>query len=243
MADLSTLKPGTRVFDRHRNRERLIHSVEPLGQVVKLWFKDSHTGVLEPMTFPISEVERRFEVVESGTSAFRADSETVRLLAESYRLQHAYLFNPVFATETSLIDALPHQLIAVYDHMLKQPRLRFLLADDAGAGKTIMAGLYIREMLLRRMISRVLVVPPAGLVGNWEKSCATCSGCAFIFSKARTLNATIRSSIRATTWQSSAWTHSGVTGCASACSRLHPMIWLSLMRRTSSLLAATLMGR
>jgi len=169
MADLSTLKPGTRVFDRHRNRERLIHAVEPLGRVVKIWFKDPHTGALEPMTFPISEVERRFEVVESGTSAFRADSETVRLLAESYRLQHAYLFNSVFATETSLIDPLPHQLIAVYDYMLKQPRLRFLLADDAGAGKTIMAGLTIREMLLRRLINRVLIVPPAGLVGNWEK--------------------------------------------------------------------------
>ncbi len=169
MADLSTLKPGTRVFDRHRNRERLIHAVEPLGRVVKIWFKDSHTGALEPMTFPVSEVERRFENMESGASAFRADSETVRLLAESYRLQHAYLFNPVFATETSLIDALPHQLIAVYDHLLKQPRLRFLLADDAGAGKTIMAGLYIREMLLRRLINRVLIVPPAGLVGNWEK--------------------------------------------------------------------------
>jgi len=107
MTSLSTLKPGTRVFDRHRNRERLIHAVEPLGHVVKLWFKDSHTGVLEPMTFPISEVERRFKVVELGTSAFKADSETVRLLAESYRLQHAYLFNPVFATETSLIDAPP----------------------------------------------------------------------------------------------------------------------------------------
>lgn len=169
MADLSALKPGTRVLDKHRGRERLIHAVEPLGHVVKIWFKDSHTSALEPMTFPISEVERRFEVVESGTSAFRADSETVRLLAESYRLQHAYLFNPVFATETSLIDALPHQLIAVYDHLLKQPRLRFLLADDAGAGKTIMAGLYVREMLLRRLISRVLIVPPAGLVGNWEK--------------------------------------------------------------------------
>jgi hypothetical protein len=57
----------------------------------------------------------------------------------------------------------------VYDHLLQHPRLRFLLADDAGAGKTIMAGLYIREMLLRRLVERVLIVPPAGLVGNWER--------------------------------------------------------------------------
>lgn len=59
--------------------------------------------------------------------------------------------------------------MAVYEHMLTQPRLRFLLADDAGAGKTIMAGLYIREMLARRLIHRVLIVPPAGLISNWER--------------------------------------------------------------------------
>lgn len=68
-----------------------------------------------------------------------------------------------------MIDPLPHQRIAVYDYLLKQARLRFLLADDAGAGKTIMAGLYMREMLSRRLISRMLIVPPAGLVGNWER--------------------------------------------------------------------------
>ena len=165
----SSLHPGARVFDRKRGRERLIQSVEPLGRVAKIWFKDAQTGALEPTTFSLAEIEQRFEVVERGTSAFRGDSEIVRLLAESCRLAHAYLFNPAFATETSLIDALPHQLIAVYDYLLKQPRLRFLLADDAGAGKTIMAGLYIREMLLRRLVSRVLIVPPAGLVGNWER--------------------------------------------------------------------------
>ncbi|MCR4442853.1 MAG: helicase-related protein [Peptococcaceae bacterium] len=100
---------------------------------------------------------------------FTAPSEAVRTVVEAVRLAYGHLFNPVFATETSLIDALPHQRIAVYEHMLPQPRLRFLLADDAGAGKTIMAGLYIREMLSRRLIRRVLVVPPAGLVGNWER--------------------------------------------------------------------------
>ena len=90
----------------------------------------------------------------------------VRLIAEAYRLQHAYLFNPIFATETSLIDPLPHQFIAVYDHLLKHFPLRFLLADDAGAGKTIMTGLYIQELLLRRQVERVLIVPPAGLIGK-----------------------------------------------------------------------------
>ena len=99
---------------------------------------------------------------------FLADPEVVRTVVEGERLAYGHLFNPAFATEISLIDPLPHQRLAVYDHMLRQTRLRFLLADDAGAGKTIMAGLYIREMLSRRLISRVLIVPPAGLVGNWE---------------------------------------------------------------------------
>ena len=99
---------------------------------------------------------------------FAADAETVRTVVEGERLTYGHLFNPAFATECSLIDPLPHQRLAVYDHLLKQARLRFLLADDAGAGKTIMTGLYIREMLSRRLISRILIVPPAGLVGNWE---------------------------------------------------------------------------
>jgi superfamily II DNA or RNA helicase len=98
---------------------------------------------------------------------FLAAPDVVRTFVEGQRLAYGHLFNSTFATETSRIDPLPHQLIAVYDHLLKQPRLRFLLGDDAGAGKTIMTGLYLREMLARRLISRVLIVPPAGLVGNW----------------------------------------------------------------------------
>ncbi len=100
---------------------------------------------------------------------FTARPEIVKILAEGERLSFGHLMNPTFATEISSIDPLPHQRIAVYDHMIKQSRLRFLLADDAGAGKTIMAGLYMREMLSRRLLKRVLIVPPAGLVGNWYR--------------------------------------------------------------------------
>ena len=100
---------------------------------------------------------------------FSADPNIVSVVAEAHRLSYGHLFNSTFATETSLIDPLPHQHVAVYEHMLKQVPLRFLLADDAGAGKTIMTGLYVREMLSRRLIRRVLIVPPAGLVGNWER--------------------------------------------------------------------------
>ncbi|MYK20109.1 DUF3883 domain-containing protein [Candidatus Poribacteria bacterium] len=108
------------------------------------------------------------------SNSFSADPNLVRLVAEAHRLHHAYLFNPIFATETSLIDPLPHQFIAVYEHLLKYVPLRFLLADDAGAGKTIMTGLYIQESLLRRQVERILIVPPAGLIGNWERELRVC---------------------------------------------------------------------
>ncbi len=100
---------------------------------------------------------------------FGADPTSLRVLVEGERLSYGHMTNPAFATEISEIDPLPHQRIAVYQHMLPQPRLRFLLADDAGAGKTIMAGLYIREGLTRRTLRRVLIVAPAGLVTNWRR--------------------------------------------------------------------------
>lgn len=104
---------------------------------------------------------------------FGAQPEVVRAVSDAAMLSFGHLTNPAFAAEISAIDTLPHQRIAVYDHMLKQDPLRFLLADDAGAGKTIMTGLYIREMMFRRLIRRVMVVAPAGLLGNWEREMRT----------------------------------------------------------------------
>jgi SNF2 family DNA or RNA helicase/DNA-binding XRE family transcriptional regulator len=109
----------------------------------------------------------------ASTPDFRAEPDLVRLFVEGERLRYGHLFSPIFGTETAIIDPLPHQIIAVYQAMLSQPRLRMLLADDAGAGKTIMAGLYIREMLSRHLVRRVLIVSPAGLVGNWKREMRT----------------------------------------------------------------------
>lgn len=122
---------------------------------------------------------------------FSACPEVVRAVVEGHRLGYAHLSNPALAAEMSLVDPLPHQRIAVYETMLRQSRLRFMLADDAGAGKTIMAGLYIREMLSRRLIRRVLVVTPAGLVGNWKRELETLFSLEFSIvtgSDARTAN-------------------------------------------------------
>lgn len=104
---------------------------------------------------------------------FAGNADAISAVAEAARLSHGYQFNPAFATEISRIHPLPHQRIAVYERMIPQQPLRFLLADDAGAGKTIMTGLYVREMLSRGRICRVLIVPPAGLVGNWERELRT----------------------------------------------------------------------
>ena len=104
---------------------------------------------------------------------FAGDPAAVLLVAEAHRLAHGHQFNAAFASETARIDPLPHQRFAVYERMLPQEPLRFLLADDTGTGKTIMIGLYLREMLFRQRIRRVLIVPPAGLVGNWERELRT----------------------------------------------------------------------
>src|SRR6266513_2290422 len=97
-----------------------------------------------------------------------ADADRVRLLVESARIRLAYAHDRHFAVSLSGIRTLPHQIEAVYLRMLPQPRLRFLLADDPGAGKTIMAGLLVKEMKLREAIERILVLCPAPLTIQWQ---------------------------------------------------------------------------
>ncbi len=105
--------------------------------------------------------EARLEVVEQGRPwSFDGDGALFRLVAEAHRIRLAHLFDPVLAVHTSLVDPLPHQITAVYEAMLPRQPLRFLLADDPGAGKTIMAGLLIKELIARGDLERCLVVCP-----------------------------------------------------------------------------------
>lgn len=103
------------------------------------------------------------------TLGFKGDPTRVRLGIQAYQLGLAYEFDPYFGLSISRVDPLPHQLEAVYDYLLKLARVRFLLADDAGAGKTIMAGLLIRELKLRGLAQRILVVVPANLSFQWQR--------------------------------------------------------------------------
>ena len=100
---------------------------------------------------------------------FEGDADGIKLVVDANRLQNGHLFNKAFGLELSRVVPLPHQRIAVYEHLLPQNPLRFLLADDAGAGKTIMTGLYIREMINRGRLQRVLICAPAGLTWNWRR--------------------------------------------------------------------------
>ena len=117
--------------------------------------------------------ETAFEFVEAGrTYAFDADGGLLRLASEAYRIRLAHLFDPYLAVSASQIEALPHQITAVYGEMLPRQPLRFLLADDPGAGKTIMAGLLIKELLIRGDLERCLIVAPGSLVEQWQDEMA-----------------------------------------------------------------------
>lgn len=116
--------------------------------------------------------------------AFTGDGADFQLCAEAKRIDLAFLFDPMMAVHTSNVEPLPHQITAVYESMLPRQPLRFILADDPGSGKTIMAGLYIRELIMRADARRVLIVAPGSLVEQWRDELAQKFGLHFyIFSK------------------------------------------------------------
>src|SRR5713226_3344532 len=107
--------------------------------------------------------------VQEPTCSYTGDGQLLRLGLQAYALGIAYEFDPYFGLSISRVDPLPHQLEAIYDYLLKLARVRFLLADDAGAGKTIMAGLLLRELELRGLAERILIVCPANLAFQWQR--------------------------------------------------------------------------
>ena len=119
---------------------------------------------------PVLTVEQIAELELSPEKPpFDGDPGNFRLGIEALRLGLAYEYDPYFSLSIARVDPLPHQLEAVYDYFLKLPRIRFLLADDPGAGKTIMAGLLIKELKVRGLIQRILIVTPANLSFQWQR--------------------------------------------------------------------------
>jgi superfamily II DNA or RNA helicase len=116
--------------------------------------------------------------------SFDGDGEAFKLAVEAKRIDLAFLFDPMMAVHTSNVDPLPHQITAVYESMIPRQPLRFVLADDPGAGKTIMAGLYIRELIMRADARRILIVAPGSLVEQWRDELFEKFGLEFrVFSK------------------------------------------------------------
>jgi superfamily II DNA or RNA helicase len=117
-----------------------------------------------------TEFEASITVKSAGGKAtLTGDARQFRLAAEAHRIRLAYQYDPHFAVSVSQIDPLPHQLDAVYTRLLSQPRIRYLIADDPGAGKTIMAGLLLKELKFRRLAEKILIITPANLTDQWRR--------------------------------------------------------------------------
>lgn len=142
--------------------------VKWIGTVaVELTYKDSAARLGSELLY--RDREPTLEIAQVGRPwSFDGDGALFRLVSEANRIRLAYLFDPLLAVHTSLVDPLPHQITAVYESMLPRQPLRFLLADDPGAGKTIMAGLLIKELLARGDVQRCLIVCPGSLVEQWQ---------------------------------------------------------------------------
>ena len=176
-------------------KNALIAGIE-LGQVVRIFSTDlmgdnalsvvykTNDGRLgERVLFRNDEAN--LSMAEVGRPwAFDAPGEDFKLVAEAHRINLAHLFDPMMAVHTANVEPLPHQITAVYESMLPRQPLRYVLADDPGAGKTIMAGLFIRELLMRADARRVLIVAPGSLVEQWQDELHEKFGLSFsIFSR------------------------------------------------------------
>ncbi|MDR1422730.1 MAG: DUF3883 domain-containing protein [Coriobacteriales bacterium] len=137
---------------------------EPLSYKKKL-IEDGNLG---EQYISAEDAQRLMLVAESEHApAFKGDADEFRMVAEAQRIKYAALYDPFVAVNSSAVEPLPHQIRAVYEELLPRLPLRFLLADDPGAGKTIMAGLYLKELILRSDCDRAIIVVPGGLVEQW----------------------------------------------------------------------------
>ena len=137
------------------------------SSVMEVTFKNTKGLLANQLLY--REDEERLEVQEANLPwSFDADGNIVRLVSEAYRINMAHLFDPYLAVHTSSIEPLPHQISAVYQEMLPRLPLRYILADDPGAGKTIMTGLLLKELIIRGDLKRCLIVSPGSLSEQWQ---------------------------------------------------------------------------
>ncbi|MBN2634833.1 MAG: DUF3883 domain-containing protein [Prolixibacteraceae bacterium] len=164
-----SIEPGQIVKNLIPNEPVTINLVQPLGNMVSLKYTGVNTNKSNSKVISATEFEQLIVLTEEGTFNFKGDPTRFALFAEAERINSAYQFDPLFAVNCSIIDPLPHQVEAVYKFLLPLPKIRFLLADDTGAGKTIMTGLLIKEMMMRSLVERILIVTPGGLTKQWQE--------------------------------------------------------------------------
>ena len=181
---LESLVPGQTLTGMESAAIVTVLAVVPIADgVVQVIYKTPTGGLKDRLLHRSDEAEIALATAERPWS-FEGDSEAFQLVVEAKRLDLAFLFDPMMAVHTANLDPLPHQITAVYESLLPRQPLRYVLADDPGAGKTIMAGLYIRELLMRADARRVLVVAPGSLVEQWRDELFEKFGLEFrIFSK------------------------------------------------------------
>lgn len=168
MAKLEELTVGANVSGLVSNESVQVIAVKWYGSaVLEITFKNSKGHLANQLLY--REDEARLNVEDSNLPwSFDADGDTVRLASEAYRINLAHIFDPYLAVHTSSIEPLPHQISAVYQEMLPRLPLRYILADDPGAGKTIMTGLLLKELIVRGDLKRCLIVSPGSLSEQWQ---------------------------------------------------------------------------
>lgn len=171
---LATLRAGQRLRGLVPGQTVTLIAVDPIDAgLFEVFYRDDY-GRSGARAITDADAAR-FEMAGDFDSApaFDADPDEFRLAAEALRIKYAALYDPMVAVNSSDVDPLPHQIRAVYEELLPRIPLRFLLADDPGAGKTIMAGLYLKELILRSDCERAIIVAPGGLVEQWREELST----------------------------------------------------------------------
>ncbi len=168
MIKLEDLQPGIPLVGLEPSSIATIAAVVPIGEgSIQVFYRTPDGTTKERLLGRDDEANLSIATVERPWS-FDGDGAAFQLTCEAKRIDLAFLFDPMMAVHTSNVEPLPHQITAVYESMLPKQPLRFVLADDPGAGKTIMAGLYIRELVMRADARRILIVAPGSLVEQWR---------------------------------------------------------------------------
>src|SRR5437667_3774963 len=167
MSPPSSLRPGSIIRGPTLPEPVEVLALVPLGDSVKIIGRGLQTGLTHAPVLTPDQLARL--AISADQEPFDGDARLFRLGVEAQRLGLAYEYDPFFSLSIARVDPLPHQLEAVYDYFLRLPRIRFLLADDPGAGKTIMAGLLLKELKARGLVRRALVVAPANLTFQWQR--------------------------------------------------------------------------